>query len=93
MTIAIDRFRDVTLRDGLQLTGKLLDTEVKVRLIRRLFALGLTELEIGSMARPDLLPSMANTLDVVAQLTPRSSSTPGSGWPPRVRLSAGRRQG
>lgn len=70
MTITLDRFRDVTLRDGLQLTGKLLDTDLKVALVRRLFALGIQELEIGSMARPDLLPPMANTLDVVAQLTP-----------------------
>lgn len=70
MTITIDRFRDVTLRDGLQLTGKLLEAEHKVRLIRDLFALGITELEIGSMARPDLVPPMANTLDVVGELTP-----------------------
>lgn len=61
--------RDVTLRDGLQLTGKLLPTEVKIRLARELLRLGVPELEIGSMARPDLVPPMANTLDVVAGLT------------------------
>jgi len=67
--LSIDRFRDVTLRDGLQLTGKLLEADRKVRLIRELFALGITELEIGSMARPDLVPPMANTAEVVAGLT------------------------
>ncbi|GAB2507013.1 beta/alpha barrel domain-containing protein [Nocardia heshunensis] len=62
--------RDVTLRDGLQLTGKVLDTERKVEIARRLLALGVPELEIGSMARPELVPPMANTLDLVARLTP-----------------------
>ncbi|WP_084515138.1 hydroxymethylglutaryl-CoA lyase [Nocardia acidivorans] len=62
--------RDVTLRDGLQLTGKVLPTERKVEIVRELLALGVPELEIGSMARPDLVPPMANTLELVAALTP-----------------------
>lgn len=62
--------RDVTLRDGLQLTGKLLSTERKVEIARRLLAFGVPELEIGSMARGDLVPPMANTLEVIAELTP-----------------------
>ncbi|MFE3193368.1 hydroxymethylglutaryl-CoA lyase [Nocardia sp. NPDC059240] len=62
--------RDVTLRDGLQLTGKVLGTERKVEIARRLLALGVPELEIGSMARPDLVPPMANTLELVSRLTP-----------------------
>jgi hydroxymethylglutaryl-CoA lyase len=62
--------RDVTLRDGLQLTGKVLPTEHKVEIARTLLALGVPELEIGSMARPDLVPPMANTMEVVAALTP-----------------------
>src|SRR5699024_12776896 len=61
--------RDVTLRDGLQLTGKLLATERKVEIVRSLLAAGVEEIELGSMARADLVPPMANTLDVVAQLT------------------------
>lgn len=64
------RLRDVTLRDGLQLTGKLLPTERKVEIARELLALGVPELEIGSMARPDLVPPLANTLEVIAELTP-----------------------
>ncbi|MGW6333150.1 hydroxymethylglutaryl-CoA lyase [Nocardia rhamnosiphila] len=64
------QLRDVTLRDGLQLTGKPLDTERKVALVRDLLALGVPELEIGSMARPDLVPPLADSLDVIAALTP-----------------------
>ncbi|WP_328393151.1 hydroxymethylglutaryl-CoA lyase [Nocardia sp. NBC_00416] len=64
------QLRDVTLRDGLQLTGKPLDTERKVALARELLAVGVPELEIGSMARPDLVPPLANTLEVIAALTP-----------------------
>ncbi|WP_330250046.1 hydroxymethylglutaryl-CoA lyase [Nocardia sp. NBC_00565] len=62
--------RDVTLRDGLQLTGKVLPVERKVDIVRRLLALGVPALEIGSMARPDLVPPMANTMELIAALTP-----------------------
>ncbi|NKY33339.1 hydroxymethylglutaryl-CoA lyase [Nocardia speluncae] len=65
------RLRDVTLRDGVQLTGKLLPAERKVDIARELLALGIPELEIGSMARPDLVPPLANTLEVIAELTPQ----------------------
>ncbi|RAU90322.1 hydroxymethylglutaryl-CoA lyase [Mycobacterium colombiense] len=63
------QLRDVTLRDGLQLTGKPLDTERKVALARLLLDSGIDAVEIGAMARPDLVPPMANTLDVIASLT------------------------
>ncbi|MFD6893415.1 hydroxymethylglutaryl-CoA lyase [Rhodococcus sp. NPDC060086] len=61
--------RDVTLRDGLQLTGKLLPTQRKVEIVRALLAAGIPELEIGSLARADLVPPMANTLELVSALT------------------------
>ncbi|QAY61886.1 hydroxymethylglutaryl-CoA lyase [Microbacterium protaetiae] len=61
--------RDVTLRDGLQLTGKMLSTARKVEIVRRLLAIGVPALEIGSLARADLVPTMANTLEVVRALT------------------------
>ncbi|MBF8189232.1 hydroxymethylglutaryl-CoA lyase [Nonomuraea sp. K274] len=61
--------RDVTLRDGLQLTGKPLPAEVKLALARELLGLGVPSLEIGSLARPDLVPPMAGTLEVIAGLT------------------------
>jgi hydroxymethylglutaryl-CoA lyase len=60
----------VTLRDGLQLTSKSLPTGRKVGIIRELLALGVPSLEIGSMARPDLVPPLADTLDVVGALDP-----------------------
>jgi hydroxymethylglutaryl-CoA lyase len=62
--------RDVTLRDGLQLTKTLLDTDTKVDIARGLLALGVPELEIGSLARPELVPTMADTLDLVERLEP-----------------------
>ncbi|HJV99564.1 MAG TPA: hydroxymethylglutaryl-CoA lyase [Arthrobacter sp.] len=62
--------RDVTLRDGLQLTGKMLSTEAKVATVRELLRLGMTSIELGSMARADRVPTMANTLEVVHALTP-----------------------
>lgn len=65
------RLRDVTLRDGLQLTGGLLSTERKAEIVRALLAAGVDALEIGSMARADLVPPMANTLELVAVLTPQ----------------------
>ena len=62
--------RDVTLRDGLQLTAKMVPTERKIQIVRELLALGVPELEIGSMARGDLVPPLADTLDVIAALEP-----------------------
>ncbi len=62
--------RDVTLRDGLQLTGKVLPVERKIDVVRRLLAAGVPALEIGSMARPDLVAPMANSLELIAALTP-----------------------
>ncbi|MDJ0393910.1 hydroxymethylglutaryl-CoA lyase [Rhodococcus sp. G-MC3] len=61
--------RDVTMRDGLQLTGKMRPTERKLDVIRQLIALGVPTLEIGSLARPDKVPPMANTLEVIGELT------------------------
>lgn len=60
--------RDVALRDGLQLTEGRLSTASKVELVRTLLRLGVPELEVGSMARPDLVPALADTLDVIGAL-------------------------
>jgi hydroxymethylglutaryl-CoA lyase len=62
--------RDVTLRDGLQLTAKMVPTERKIEIVRQMLALGVPELEIGSMARGDLVPPLADTLDVITALEP-----------------------
>lgn len=63
------QLRDVTMRDGLQLTSKMLSTDRKLEVIRRMIALGVPSLEIGSMVRPDVVPPMANTLEVIGELT------------------------
>jgi hydroxymethylglutaryl-CoA lyase len=63
------QLRDVTLRDGLQLTGGMLSTERKAGIVRSLLAAGVPAIEIGSMARPDLVPPMANTLELIGALT------------------------
>ncbi|WP_251075340.1 hypothetical protein [Streptomyces sp. ISL-12] len=62
--------RDVTLRDGLQLTGKPLSTDRKVAVVRELLSLGIPSVEIGSLANPALVPPMANTLEVIERLEP-----------------------
>jgi hydroxymethylglutaryl-CoA lyase len=54
----------------LQLTGKPLDTDRKVAMVRALLDAGVPQLEVGSMARPDLVPPMANTVEVLEALTP-----------------------
>ncbi len=72
MSFAVEpraELRDVTLRDGLQLTGKVLSTQRKVETVRELLRLGVPSIELGSMARADLVPTMANTLEVVRALT------------------------
>ena len=45
------QLRDVTLRDGLQLTGGMLSTERKASIVRSLLDAGVPAIEIGSMAR------------------------------------------
>lgn len=62
--------RDVTLRDGLQLTGTVLDVPTKLSIVRGLLAAGIPAIEVGSLARPDLVPPLGNTLDLVRELTP-----------------------
>jgi hydroxymethylglutaryl-CoA lyase len=60
--------RDVTLRDGLQLVRAGLPTERKVALARTLLTAGLPQLEIGAIVRPDRVPTMADTEQVIAGL-------------------------
>ncbi|MYM20348.1 hydroxymethylglutaryl-CoA lyase [Brevibacterium sp. 5221] len=61
--------RDVTLRDGLQLTGKPLPASAKAQLARSLFELGFEELEVGSLAHPKAVPAVANTPEVLGLLS------------------------
>jgi len=60
--------RDVTLRDGLQLAKELLPTDAKLRLARTLLANGVSCIEIGAAVRPDRVPAMADTMELVGLL-------------------------
>ncbi len=68
-----DRVRVVEVgpRDGLQkapVGHVLLRTDDKVALIHKLIAAGLPSVEVGAFVRPDLVPQMADTDDVVREL-------------------------
>lgn len=52
--------RDVTLRDGLQSEGVRLDTSEKVRLVEKILAAGVRELEVASFVSPKRVPAMAD---------------------------------
>jgi len=63
------QIRDVTLRDGLQLAREILPTDHKLRLARTFLANGIECIEIGAVVRPDRVPAMADTLDLLRQLS------------------------
>lgn len=56
---------EVGPRDGLQAIDAILPTDVKIAWIRAQAEAGFTEIEVGSFVRPELLPQMADTADVV----------------------------
>jgi hydroxymethylglutaryl-CoA lyase len=62
------KITDVALRDGLQNEAEVLPTELKVELARALVAAGITSMEVGSFVRADLVPQMADSGEVVAQV-------------------------
>lgn len=59
---------DVAPRDGLQSEHKILATESKVELIRRLSVAGIKSVEATSFVSPKRVPQMADAVDVIAQL-------------------------
>ncbi len=60
------RLVEVGLRDGLQLVGRVIATEVKVRLLRALYAAGVREMEVTSFVSPKAVPQFADA-DAVAR--------------------------
>jgi len=52
--------RDVTLRDGLQSEDVRLETSDKVRLVEKILAAGVRELEVASFVSPKRVPAMAD---------------------------------
>lgn len=59
---------EVALRDGLQNEPVTLSTAQKLRLARALLRTGVPSLEVGAFVRPDRVPQMADTDELVAQL-------------------------
>lgn len=56
---------EVGPRDGLQSLSVTMPTSAKLRWIDALAAAGVQEIEVGSFVRPDLLPQLADTADLV----------------------------
>lgn len=62
--------RDVTLRDGLQALPRVLPTEAKVALYRRLLWAGVRAFQVASFVSPKRLPQMADAEAVWEALRP-----------------------
>ncbi|WP_454726485.1 MULTISPECIES: hydroxymethylglutaryl-CoA lyase [Cupriavidus] len=67
---------EVGPRDGLQIEPKVLTVADKLELIGALAAAGLREIEVGSFVKPDAVPQMANSAEVIAALP----DLPGMTW-------------
>jgi hydroxymethylglutaryl-CoA lyase len=65
------RIREVGPRDGFQNEPEVLPTEQKVRLIGMLADAGLKRIEVGSFVRPDVIPQLADTDEVLSRIEPR----------------------
>jgi hydroxymethylglutaryl-CoA lyase len=59
---------DVALRDGLQNHPHTVPTDVKLDLLARLLAAGVTTLEAGSFVHPGLVPQMADADEIFSRL-------------------------
>ena len=56
---------EVGPRDGLQMAKSRMPTAIKIEWIRAVAAAGVPEIEVGSFVPPKLIPSMADTAEVV----------------------------
>lgn len=65
---------EVGLRDGLQNEKTPVSIETKVELAMMLIQAGLTRIEIGAFVRPDWVPQMAGSKEVIAQLLGRQKT-------------------
>ena len=62
------RIREVGPRDGFQNEPEIIPTDVKVALINCLGATGLQRLEITSFVRPDVIPQLADAVEVLGAI-------------------------
>jgi hydroxymethylglutaryl-CoA lyase len=65
------RIREVGPRDGFQNEPEVIPTAEKVRLIGMLADTGLKRLEVTSFVRPDVIPQLADGVEVLKELEPR----------------------
>jgi len=65
------RVVEVGPRDGLQNEPERVSLETKVAFIERLADAGARVIEVGSFVRPDRVPQMADTEEIIRQLRPR----------------------
>ena len=56
---------EVSPRDGLQPIGNFVPTAIKIALVQKLHAAGLTRMEVGSFVSPKAIPQMADTGEVL----------------------------
>ncbi len=56
---------EVGARDGLQNEDAVLETAIKVELIRRLVAAGVSRIETASFVHPRIVPQMADAEEVM----------------------------
>jgi hydroxymethylglutaryl-CoA lyase len=64
------RIREVGPRDGFQNEPELIATADKIRLIDALATTGLRRIEAGSFVRPDVIPQLADTAEVLVGIAP-----------------------
>jgi hydroxymethylglutaryl-CoA lyase len=55
---------DVTLRDGIQSISKRLDMKTKRNMLHNIISRNVTDIEIGSMVSPKILPQMSNSVEL-----------------------------
>ena len=60
-------FSDVTARDGLQSLQKVFSVTSRANLIKSISNCGFTEIEVGSIVNPKVMPQMAKSIDVYKQ--------------------------
>jgi hydroxymethylglutaryl-CoA lyase len=63
------QLREVGPRDGFQNEPDRIPTDDKVRLIEALAATGLTRIEVASFVRPDVIPQLADGVEVLRRVT------------------------
>ncbi|MCK5431864.1 MAG: hydroxymethylglutaryl-CoA lyase, partial [Gammaproteobacteria bacterium] len=59
---------DVAPRDGLQSQPKLVDTNTKIELVKRLIEAGVGRIEVVSFVNPKRVPQMADAEEVIKLL-------------------------